>query len=137
MSPDTGEQNTDESFDLEAKNHDENHDHQSILQNHYGSGLAHDIGEYMENKRRKIQAQFRNIPIDVVSAVLKQQNTPIQFLSGVVAWINGYTSPPFAELRALICAHGGEIEMTFMPQVTHVIATSLPPSKVTEYKKSR
>lgn len=130
--------------------------HGNILDNQYGRGLAHDIGGYMGEKRRKLHEQFQNLPISLASHYhtttldhssseepkkrgvdQQQQATNLSIFENVVVWVNGYTQPPLTELRTLVCSHGGSIELTYLSTVTHIVATNLPPSKIIEYKKVR
>ena len=78
------------------------------------------IGDYMRVKRIKLQHQFRNMGESVSS-----------ILQGVSVYINGYTDPPDADLKALVRAHGGNYEYMYSAsKVTHIIANNMADAKI-------
>lgn len=78
------------------------------------------FGDYMRVKRIKLQHQFRNMGESVSS-----------ILHGVSVYINGYTNPPDAELKALVRAHGGNYEYKYSAsKVTHIIANNMADTKI-------
>ncbi|CEP03802.1 hypothetical protein PBRA_003409 [Plasmodiophora brassicae] len=82
------------------------------------------MGDYMSNKRAKIDRQF---------AVIR----PVSDLfKGVCVYVNGSTNPTCRELWKMVRMHGGEFQHTMHPSVTHVIANSLAATKATLLKKS-
>ena len=55
---------------------------------------------------------------------------------GCCIYINGLTTPPFAELRRLIVLHGGDF-MAYLDAktpITHIVASNLTPKKRIEFK---
>jgi hypothetical protein len=89
---------------------------------HHGGSF----GIYMAHKKRKLHSQF-----DAQEAA----GAATGVMAGVCAYVNGYTQPPFEELKVLLGAHGGRIEMYLTKLgVTHVVATNLPDSKVKEIR---
>ncbi|KAI3617108.1 hypothetical protein CBS9595_003017 [Malassezia furfur] len=88
-----------------------------------------DWGTFIRNKRRKLKAQEHDLAPQLVSRALQ----------GCVIYINGYTDPPYAELRRLIALHGGE-HMPYLDQkrpCTHIVATRLTPKKAEEFRTYR
>ena len=78
------------------------------------------FGDYMRVKRMKLQHQFQNMGESVSS-----------ILQGVSVYINGYTDPPDAELKALLRAHGGNYEYMYSAsKVTHIIANNMADTKI-------
>ena len=78
------------------------------------------VGDYMRVKRIKLQQQFQNMGESVSS-----------ILQGVSVYINGYTDPPDAELKALVRAHGGNYEYMYSAsKVTHIIANNMADTKI-------
>ncbi|WFC96428.1 deoxycytidyl transferase [Malassezia brasiliensis] len=88
-----------------------------------------DWGTFLRNKRRKLKVQEHDLAPQLVSRALQ----------GCVIYINGYTDPPYAELRRLIALHGGE-HMPYLDQkrpCTHIVATRLTPKKAEEFRRYR
>lgn len=81
--------------------------------------LGWDNGEgfagYMRAKTRKLRAQFGREYGGVRGGAL----------SGVVAWVDGYTTPTRLQLRDVLGRHGGALETYFTDRVTHVVAETL------------
>lgn len=88
-----------------------------------------DWGTFVRNKRRKLKVQEHDLAPQLVSRALQ----------GCVIYINGYTDPPYAELRRLIALHGGE-HMPYLDQkrpCTHIVASRLTPKKAEEFRTYR
>ncbi|WFD34321.1 deoxycytidyl transferase [Malassezia cuniculi] len=88
-----------------------------------------DWSAYARNKRAKLLDQ----QADMSSAA---DAAGSDALRGCAVYINGYTNPPYAELRRLIVMHGGRVVeyLDRKGEVTHVVATTLPPRKRNDYK---
>ena len=124
-----------------------------------------DIGSYISQKRVKLRHQFQqqtqapspmNLDAHLVGLVPQPSSTPLPssaspgpgpppaspspslLFSGLVFWVNGLTSPPYAQLVSLIYLHSGSVENVLVPLVTHCVADRVPTTKVREWKeKSR
>lgn len=84
-------------------------------------------------RRKKIKLQ--NLDAQLRSASAGQP----QIFKGIVAHVNGYTQPSLNDLHKLIVSHGGGF-MQYLDgktTVTHIIAASLTPKKVIEFRKYR
>jgi DNA repair protein REV1 len=84
-------------------------------------------------RRKKIKLQ--NLDADIRS----QSADKPQIFKGIVAHVNGYTQPSLNDLHTLIVQHGGGF-MQYLDgktTVTHIIASSLTPKKVVEFRKYR
>jgi len=84
-------------------------------------------------RRKKIKLQ--NLDADIRA---RAGHKP-QIFKGVVAHVNGYTQPSLNDLHTLIVEHGGGF-MQYLDgktTVTHIIASSLTPKKVVEFRKYR
>lgn len=84
-------------------------------------------------RRKKIKLQ--NLDADIRSQA--GDNPPI--FKGIVAHVNGYTQPSLNDLHTLIVQYGGGF-MQYLDgktTVTHIIASSLTPKKVVEFRKYR
>jgi DNA repair protein REV1 len=84
-------------------------------------------------RRKKIKLQ--NLDADIRS----QAGDKPQIFKGIVAHVNGYTQPSLNDLHILIVQHGGGF-MQYLDgktTVTHIIASSLTPKKVVEFRKYR
>jgi DNA repair protein REV1 len=84
-------------------------------------------------RRKKIKLQ--NLDADIRSQAVDKP--PI--FKGIVAHVNGYTQPSLNDLHTLIVQHGGGF-MQYLDgktAVTHIIASSLTPKKVVEFRKYR
>ena len=89
------------------------------------------FGDYFRRKKIKLQ----NLDAERRSQTLDKP----RIFSGVVAHVNGYTQPSLNDLHHLIVDHGGGF-MQYMDgktTVTHVIASSLTPSKKVEFRRYR
>lgn len=92
-----------------------------------------DFGSYMKNKRSKIQIQHSQF-IQSSSSTSSSSSPPI--FQNLVFYINGHTDPPLAELTRRILLHGGKV-LPYLDGkllITHIIAGSLTPKKVEEFK---
>ena len=87
-----------------------------------------DWSSYTRNKRAKLRDQ---------QAALRADGTESDALQSCAIHITGYTDPPYAELRRLIVLHGGRVVeyLDRKRDVTHVVATTLPPRKRQDYKR--
>ncbi|KAI4917121.1 hypothetical protein J4E90_003628 [Alternaria incomplexa] len=84
-------------------------------------------------RRKKIKLQ--NLDADIRN----QAGNKPQIFKGVVAHVNGYTQPSLNDLHTFIVQHGGGF-MQYLDgktTVTHIIASSLTPKKVVEFRRYR
>ncbi|XP_076180996.1 rev1 DNA directed polymerase isoform X2 [Ptiloglossa arizonensis] len=97
----------------------------------WGENGFEDWGGYMAAKQAKLEEQFQ------IEANKEFQGTSNIF-QGIAIFVNGYTDPTADELRRLMMAHGGIYHHYMRPSATtHVIASNLPYSKITLYRKSK
>ena len=78
-----------------------------------------DYKEYMEEKRKKLNDQFKN---------MGERKSSI--FSEVTIYVNGFTDPGDSELKKLIHLHGGKYSYKHSSDVTHVITSCMPDVKV-------
>ncbi|XP_041377375.1 DNA repair protein REV1-like [Gigantopelta aegis] len=91
-------------------------------QRNRGNGFE-EWGGYREAKKQKLHEQFHT------------ENKGSTIFKGVAVYINGYTKPSSDELRRLLTLHGGRFEhFLYKKQVTHIVATNLPNSKIHSLK---
>jgi DNA repair protein REV1 len=84
-------------------------------------------------RRKKIKLQ--NLDADI----REQAGDKPPVFKGIVAHVNGYTQPSLNDLHTLIVQYGGGF-MQYLDgktTVTHIIASSLTPKKVVEFRKYR
>ncbi|XP_004343692.2 hypothetical protein CAOG_06968 [Capsaspora owczarzaki ATCC 30864] len=82
-------------------------------------------GEYMRIKKAKLDQQFEDG--DESSSMPRLSSV----LAGVRVYVDGYTTPPAAELKHLLWAHGGTYEhYNSKSRVTHIVACNLPDTKL-------
>ncbi|KAH3978132.1 hypothetical protein HBI56_065570 [Parastagonospora nodorum] len=84
-------------------------------------------------RRKKIKLQ--NLDADM----REQAGDKPPIFKGIVAHVNGYTQPSLNDLHTLIVQYGGGF-MQYLDgktTVTHIIASSLTPKKVVEFRKYR
>lgn len=84
-------------------------------------------------RRKKIKLQ--NLDADI----REQAGDKPPIFRGIVAHVNGYTQPSLNDLHTLIVQYGGGF-MQYLDgktTVTHIIASSLTPKKVVEFRKYR
>jgi DNA repair protein REV1 len=89
------------------------------------------FSDYFRRKKIKLQ----NLDADIRS----QAGDKPAIFKGVVAHVNGYTQPSLNDLHTLIVQYGGGF-MQYLDgktTVTHIIASSLTPKKVVEFRKYR
>ncbi|SHO79961.1 Similar to S.cerevisiae protein REV1 (Deoxycytidyl transferase) [Malassezia sympodialis ATCC 42132] len=89
-----------------------------------------DWGAYMRHKRAKLRVQ---------DAELAASAPASRALAGCVLYVNGRTDPPYAELRRLVLAHGGQC-LPYLDRkrdCTHIVASTLPPKKRAEFRHYR
>ncbi|KAF2676835.1 DNA repair protein [Lentithecium fluviatile CBS 122367] len=89
------------------------------------------FSDYFRRKKIKLQ----NLDADIRS----QSADKPQIFKGIVAHVNGYTQPSLNDLHTLIVQHGGGF-MQYLDgktTVTHIIASSLTPKKVVEFRRYR
>ena len=89
------------------------------------------FNDYFRRKKIKLQ----NLDADI----RRQAGDKPQIFKGVVAHVNGYTQPSLNDLHTLIVQHGGGF-MQYLDgktTVTHIIASSLTPKKVVEFRRYR
>ncbi|CZT08410.1 probable DNA repair protein MUS-42 [Rhynchosporium graminicola] len=93
-----------------------------------------EFGGFTDYFRRK------KIKLQNLDAELRSESTDKpKIFRGIVAHVNGYTQPSLNDLHRLIVAHGGGF-MQYLDgktTVTHIIAASLTPKKVIEFRKYR
>lgn len=97
----------------------------------YGGSKFGGFTDYF--RRKKVKLQNKDADLRSQSA----DKPPI--FKGIVAHVNGYTQPSLNDLHTLIVQHGGGF-MQYLDgktTVTHIIASSLTPKKVVEFKKYR
>lgn len=97
----------------------------------YGASAFGGFTDYFRRKKIKLQN---------LDAELRAQagDKPPMF-RGVVAHVNGYTQPSLNDLHTMIVQHGGGF-MQYLDgktAVTHIIASSLTPKKVVEFRQYR
>lgn len=96
-----------------------------------------DFGVYMQHKRAKLHNQFiaEAVANNEASSAAAAPAPNAQLFAGVSVYINGLTSPPFEELRAMLGVRGGNVEYYLTKRgVTHIIAQSLPQAKIQEIR---
>lgn len=85
----------------------------------------------MAAKKAKLEEQFRN-------TADKEFGDPSKLFEGIAIFVNGYTDPTSDELRRLMMMHGGVYHHYMRSKATtHIIASNLPHSKITLYRKSQ
>ncbi|OSS53569.1 hypothetical protein B5807_00322 [Epicoccum nigrum] len=97
----------------------------------YGASAFGGFTDYFRRKRVKLQNLDANIRA--------QAKDKPRIFRGVVAHVNGYTQPSLNDLHVMIVQHGGGF-MQYLggkTAVTHIIASSLTPKKVTEFRQYR
>ncbi|XP_063069765.1 DNA repair protein REV1 isoform X2 [Engraulis encrasicolus] len=88
-------------------------------------------GGYMAAKVSKLEEQFQ---CDAPREKQKDGHCS-RIFSGVAIYVNGYTDPSADELRRLMMLHGGQFHVYYSrSKTTHIIATNLPNSKITELR---
>ena len=97
----------------------------------YESSKFGGFPEYFRRKKIKLQnldAQLRS-----------DHDDKPHIFRGIVAHVNGYTQPSLNDLHVLIVTHGGGFiqYLDGKTQVTHIIASSLTPKKVEDFRKYR
>lgn len=93
------------------------------LGDHHGGSFR----VYMDHKKAKLHDHFDRTYL----------STSAPIFEGLCFYINGYTVPSFEELKLLIGKYGGRVDHYLTSQVNHVIATSLPQTKVNEFMRKR
>ncbi|KAH8920019.1 hypothetical protein BT69DRAFT_1352717 [Atractiella rhizophila] len=112
----------------------------------YGAIKFGEFGKYMDNKKAKLRVQLSDLQAEVDQGLegevedefleLLKGTSQSEILRGCKIWIDGAVfSPPQIVLRKIIALHGGEYVayLDAKRSVTHIIATTLTPSKVKEY----
>lgn len=108
----------------------ENHNFENEQGEEYEASKFGGHREYMRRKRIKLQ--------NLDSELRAKSDNPAIF-RGIVAHVNGYTQPSLNDLHNMIVAHGGGFVQYLDGKtlVTHIIASSLTPKKVVEFKRYR
>ncbi|XP_057290303.1 DNA repair protein REV1-like [Hydractinia symbiolongicarpus] len=84
-----------------------------------------EVGGYWKSKNEKLKKQF--------NATIVRKSS---IFDGVAIWVNGLTYPSSDELKRIMAEHGGSyIHFFSKTNVTHVIATNMPNSKIKNLKK--
>jgi len=87
----------------------------------------------MNAKRQKLMDQFDR-DAATSSSVEKKSN----IFEGICIFVNGFTSPPAAELRASMMEHGGVFHTYFVKDLTtHIIVSTMANSKQKMFDKHR
>ena len=97
----------------------------------YGGSTFGGFTDYFRRKKIKLQ----NLDVDTRS----QAGDKPKIFRGVVAHVNGYTQPSLNDLHTLIVQHGGGF-MQYLDgktAVTHIVASSLTPKKVVDFRQYR
>ena len=90
-------------------------------------------GGYMNAKRQKLIDQFAR-DAATSSNVLKKSD----IFTGVRIFVNGFTSPPAADLRMMMMEHGGIFDTYYVRDVTtHIVVSSMANSKQKIFDKQR
>ncbi|KAK0218760.1 hypothetical protein IW262DRAFT_1387303 [Armillaria fumosa] len=94
----------------------------------YGPAHFGNFGEYMQRKRAKLQIQNSEF-----------ESNGGGVFKGLAIYINGWTQPSVQELRQLIVRHGGVFQPYLVKKaiVTHILACSLTPAKLHEFKNMK
>ncbi|KAJ4339272.1 deoxycytidyl transferase [Ascochyta clinopodiicola] len=97
----------------------------------YGGSAFGGFTDYFRRKKIKLQ----NLDADIRA----QAGDKPRLFRGVVAHVNGYTQPSLNDLHTLIVQHGGGFlqYLDGKTTVTHIIASSLTPKKVIEFRQYR
>ena len=95
------------------------------LEHHGGS-----YHTYFAQKTHKVRQQF-----EFEREALHSTNSAI--LSGVVAYVNGFTNPPPDDLRLLVIQNGGRAETFDGRHMTHIICEQVPDTKAKALLKKR
>lgn len=97
----------------------------------YGASAFGGFNDYFRRKKIKLQ----NLDADIRAQAVDKPS----IFRGIVAHVNGYTQPSLNDLHTLIVQHGGGF-MQYLDgktTVTHIIASSLTPKKVVEFRHYR
>ncbi|KAL6711683.1 deoxycytidyl transferase [Coniothyrium glycines] len=97
----------------------------------YGGSAFGGFTDYFRRKKIKLQ----NLDADIRA----RAGSKPQIFKGIVAHVNGYTQPSLNDLHTLIVEHGGGF-MQYLDgktTVTHIVASSLTPKKVIEFRRYR
>lgn len=89
------------------------------------------FSDYFRRKKIKLQ----NLDADLRA---RSGDKP-QIFRGIVANVNGYTQPSLNDLHEMIVSHGGGFiqYLDGKTMVTHIVASSLTPKKVVEFRRYR
>jgi DNA repair protein REV1 len=83
---------------------------------------------YMQHKKSKLDTQFdKNFSYQAASPIFH----------GLSFWVDGYTDPPFEQLKLMVGQHGGHVDNYLSGSITHIIATNLPDSKVKQIREMK
>ncbi|KAF3034377.1 deoxycytidyl transferase [Didymella heteroderae] len=97
----------------------------------YGASAFGGFTDYFRRKKIKLQ--------NLDAEVRAQAGDKPKIFRGVVAHVNGYTQPSLNDLHTMVVQHGGGF-MQYLDgktTVTHIIASSLTPKKVVEFRQYR
>ena len=90
-------------------------------------------GGYMNAKRQKLMDQFARDAATSSNVVKKSD-----IFAGVRIFVNGFTTPPAADLRMMMMEHGGIFDTYFVRDVTtHIVVSSMANSKQKIFDKQR
>ena len=98
----------------------------------YNASAFGGFSDYFRRKKIKLQ----NLDYELRSQTAADKP---QIFKGIVAHVNGYTQPSLNDLHKMIVQHGGGFiqYLDNKTMVTHIIASSLTPKKVVEFKRYR
>ncbi|KAG8966336.1 deoxycytidyl transferase [Tulasnella sp. 419] len=98
----------------------------------YGASAYGGWDDYMRRKRAKLQIQNKQLAVEQGEA----SSSP-KIFKKVAIYVNGFTDPPFQDLREMVMAQGGTFHayLDRKSMVTHIIATQLTPAKILEYQR--
>ncbi|KAG8629637.1 hypothetical protein KVT40_003502 [Elsinoe batatas] len=111
---------------IENHTFDGNQDGEEYKESAFGG-----FSDYFRRKKIKLQ----NLDADIRA---RSADKP-QIFRGIVAHVNGYTQPSLNDIHEMIVSHGGGFiqYLDGKTMVTHIIASSLTPKKVVEFKRYR
>ncbi|KAF4551421.1 impB/mucB/samB-like protein 3 [Elsinoe fawcettii] len=111
---------------IENHTFDGNQDGEEYKESAFGG-----FSDYFRRKKIKLQ----NLDADIRA---RSSDKP-QLFRGIVAHVNGYTQPSLNDIHEMIVNHGGGFiqYLDGKTMVTHIIASSLTPKKVVEFKRYR
>jgi len=120
-----------ENKSTEIRKRIENHTFEDEKGEEYGGSKFGGFSDYFRRKKIKLQ----NLDAELRAQITDEP----QIFRGIVCNVNGYTQPSLNDLHEMIVRHGGGF-MQYLDgktMVTHIIASSLTPKKVVEFRRYR